>query len=256
MDDMPTLTRIAEKLDPQAGVTRGRWFGKECLKVQGRVFAVSCGEEVAFKLPLEYVAEALELYGAHLFDPRGVGQAMRQWVQVPCVQPGTWSELAIKACAYVSGEAQALKDEVISGLVDARSKIMAATEDLSEQEQAAIFLGEWSAKELLAHLIGWDYTNCAAVQDILSGRKPAFWSHYDRDWRAYNAMLVREYRQDRWTDLIASARRSHRALMDCLHSVPATEYLKRRKLVSLLRAEARDEETHYRQIAHYFRGHA
>lgn len=78
-------------------------------------------------------AEALQVEGAHLFDPRGKGHPMKEWVQIPAAQSSTWNRFARQACEYVAGAAQGKKDE--------------------------IFLGDWSVKDLLAHLVGWDYTN-------------------------------------------------------------------------------------------------
>lgn len=45
-------------------------------------------------------------------------------------------------------------------------------------------------KDLLAHLIGWDYTYLQAFQDVREGRLPEFFAHFNPDWRKYNAALV------------------------------------------------------------------
>ena len=129
---------------------------------------------------------------------------MKAWVQLPAVQSSTWSHFAGLACEYVAGAAQAEKDGIISGFVVARSKILEAASSLSPQAQDEVFLGEWSVKDLLAHLEGWDYTNLTAVQEILEGRKPGFWQHYDRDWKSYNAQLVAEYKRDDLAELAAA----------------------------------------------------
>jgi hypothetical protein len=51
------------------------------------------------------------------------------------------------------------KQELLDELRDARSSLLSQAARLSLEQQDAIFLGTWSAKELLAHLIGWDFTN-------------------------------------------------------------------------------------------------
>lgn len=203
---------------------------------------------MAFKLTGEAHAEALRVEGAHLFDPRGKGQPMKAWVQIPAGQSSTWGHFARLACAQVAGAAQAEKDGIIRGLVTARRRILRAARLLTLAEQDEVFLGVWSAKDLLAHLAGWDHTNIVAVQEIRAGQKPAFWEHYDRDWRSYNDLLVARHRRDDFSEMVAVVEESHRALIEMLEAIPAGEYLKRKQIGTLLRAEARDEEEHGRQL--------
>lgn len=253
MDETQILEALAAEFGPEEGVAPGNWFGKRCLKVRGRVFAALWGGDMAFKLAGEAHAQALREEGAQLFDPRGQGQPMKAWVQVPAAQSSTWSHYARLACEQVAGAAQAEKDAIIGGLVAARSRILEAARQLSPAERDEVFLGVWSAKDLLAHLAGWDYTNLEAVGEILAGRKPGFWQHYDRDWQSYNARLVAEYERDDFGELVALVEQSHRKLIEYLQTVQADEWVKRSKIGSLLRAEIKDEEEHHRQVGE-FRG--
>jgi len=251
MSGAQILDELAAELEDRE-VAPGKWFGKPCLKVDGKVFAALWGEDMTFKLTGTAHAEALEIEGAHLFDPRGQGHPMKEWVQIPAARSASWGGFAKLACLYVAGAAQAEKDRLISGLVSARGKILDSVNSLPSQAQDKVFLGEWSVKDLLAHLEGWDYTNLAAVQEIRAGQKPGFWVHYDRDWQRYNAQLVAEYRCEDFSELLAAVEQSHRRLIDYLQTVPADEYLKRKPIGSLLRAEASDEEDHHRQMVEEF----
>ncbi|UCC76736.1 MAG: ClbS/DfsB family four-helix bundle protein [Anaerolineales bacterium] len=248
MSNRALLNDMAAEFGPEQAVTAGKWFGKPCLKVGGKVFAVLWSGDMVFKLTGEAHSEALQLEGAHLFDPRGKGHPMREWVQIPVAESTRWSRFARLACEYVTGAAQAEKDAIIRGLVKARRKILDAASLLSPVQQDEVFLGVWSVKDLLAHLAGWDDTNVKAVEEILAGQKPRFWKHYDRDWKSYNARLVVEYKRDDFAELLAMVQESHRRLIGFLQTVPDAEYLKRRKIKSLLRAEIRDEEEHHRQV--------
>jgi hypothetical protein len=248
MDDTQILNEIAAAFHPEQEVTTGKWFGKPCLKVGGKVFAALWGGEMAFKLTGEAHAKALQVEGAQLFDPRGKGHPMKEWVQIPAAQSSTWNYFAQLACQYVAGAAQAQKDEIIRGLVKARKKILDAVSLLSPAQQDEVFLGVWSVKDLLAHLAGWDYTNLEAMQEILAGQKPSFFEHHDRDWKSYNARLVAEYRRDDFAELLALLKESHQKLIEFLQALPADEYLKRKRIASLLRLEIRDCEEHHRQV--------
>jgi hypothetical protein len=181
---------------------------------------------------------------------------MKEWVQIPAQHRSKWSRFAALACTYVAGAAQAVKVTLIAGLVQARRSILEATALLSPAQQDQVFLGEWSVRDLLAHLEGWDHTNRDAVGEILAGQKPAFWAHYDRDWRRYNAQLVSQYRREDLAELVAEVEQSHRMLIEYLETIPADEFLKRKPMQSLLRVEASDEEEHFQQLAAFRAGRA
>lgn len=149
------------------------------------------------------------------------------------------------------------KDEVISQWVEARRKILLAASALPPEKQDTAFLGEWCAKDLLAHLIGWDLANREAAEAILAGRLPAFYEHHDRDWRTYNAWLVGKHRREDFGELLGAVRDSHRHLLAYLREIPEAEFVRdfglrfkgwRVTVASILHAEARDEEEHYRQL--------
>jgi uncharacterized damage-inducible protein DinB len=160
----------------------------------------------------------------------------------------------------VGGKAQARKDEIVTALTTARRKILDAAHALPPEKQDEVFLGVWSVKDLLAHLIGWDYTNMEAVKSILEGELPEFYAHQDRDWQSYNSMLVERHKREDFAELLYAVEASQRALMIFLEAVPAEEFdkdhavrFKRYKvtIAHLLEAEAEDEEEHYKQIKEF-----
>jgi len=160
----------------------------------------------------------------------------------------------------MSDKAQQKKDNIISALTQARRKILHVAYTLPPEKRDEVFLGVWSAKEMLAHLVGWDYTNIEATKSILVGELAEFYSHHDRDWASYNALLVERHKTEDYAELLHSVEASHRALVDLLATVPADEFEKDRgvrykrykvTIARLLQAEAEDEEEHYRQIKEF-----
>jgi hypothetical protein len=158
---------------------------------------------------------------------------------------------------------QERKDNIISALIQARRRILDMAYSLPPEKQDEVFLGVWSVKDLLAHLIGWDYTNLEAVKSVLEGELPEFYSQRDRDWETYNAMLVERHKEEDFTELLYSLETSQRALMGFLATVPPDEFdkdtgvrYKRYKvtMARLLEAEAKDEEEHGRQIKEFATG--
>lgn len=157
-------------------------------------------------------------------------------------------------------KARPKKGEIVAALIQARRKILDVAYVLPPEKQDEVFLGVWSVKDLLAHLIGWDYTNIEATKSILAGELPEFYSHHDRDWQTYNASLVERHMKEDFAELLYAVEASQRALMGLLGTVPAEEFDKDRGIRSkrykvtiahLLQAEADDEEEHYRQIKEF-----
>jgi hypothetical protein len=154
--------------------------------------------------------------------------------------------------------AEAKKEQIISDLTAARDAVLAAARALRPEEQDRVFLGTWSAHDIVAHLVGWDYANREAIEAIRAGRLPAFYEHYDRDWRTFNAGLVAEHKRETLEETVALARRSHEALLAALTAVPAEDVSRdygvrsssRRRvtIAMVLTVEARDEQKHARQI--------
>lgn len=140
------------------------------------------------------------------------------------------------------------KDRLLADIAQVRNRILVA------DERDEVFLGTWSIKDLLAHLIGWDYANARACHEILAGEMPAFYAHEDRGWQTYNAMLVREHRRDDLEELLEAARASHEHLLDTVRGLPnaaleRTPSGRRRPTIgSLLRLEVRDELEHLKQV--------
>ena len=260
MANSSTLDEVAAQFDAEQGVVQGNWFGKPCLKAGGKVFVTQWKGDLAFKLEGKAHAEALAVAGARLFDPQGKGHPMKAWVQVPAAQLARWPRFAEMAYKWAVEAAEMRKEQLIADLVDTRSKLLAAATSLPALQQDQVFLGVWSVKDLLAHLVGWDYANLEAVKAILASRLPAFYAHYDRDWRNFNARLVAEHKRDDPSELCEAARASHRQLVEYVRTVPAEAFDEDRgvrfkgykvTIRRTLQTEAEDEKVHLDQITSF-----
>ena len=146
------------------------------------------------------------------------------------------------------------KERMLAELAAARQAVLEAAATVRPQQWDEMFLGTWALRDLLAHLVGWDYANLEAAQAILAGRRPAFWAYQDRDWQAFNARLVTEYRREDPEELLALVGDSRRQLMVFLETIPAEEIFRahgRDRISTLLRAETRDEQEHGQQIREF-----
>jgi hypothetical protein len=90
---------IARGLVASKGAEAGKMFGMPVLKKGGKVFAGFYSASMTFKLRGGLHDEALKLPGARVFDPSGVGRAMKEWVEVPVSVADEWERLAEAALA-------------------------------------------------------------------------------------------------------------------------------------------------------------
>jgi hypothetical protein len=158
----------------------------------------------------------------------------------------------------MSTKPQTTKQELLSAVIKTRTAVLQAASGLSPTAQNTVFLGVWSVVDLIAHLIGWDFTNLAAAKDIQAGKLPEFYAHYDKDWKSYNAELVAKYKRDDFEELLALARDSQGQLIAYLESLPAQAFEKdfgvrtgrnyKVTIARLLQAEWEDEKEHLKQI--------
>jgi hypothetical protein len=154
-------------------------------------------------------------------------------------------------------KAQLKRDELIADLIETRRNIVEITSSFSPTEQDQVFLGIWSIKDLLAHLIGWLEANRNAVKAIREGEIPEFYAYKDRDWQTYNARLVSQYKRESMTELLSTLQVSHQKLIDTIQIIPVEEFEQdygvrfngyKVTIARLLQAELKDEKVHYAQV--------
>jgi hypothetical protein len=144
-----------------------------------------------------------------------------------------------------------------------RAELLDAVLSVPSERRDEPFLGTWDVKDVIAHTVGWDYTNIEALPDFRTGRLPAFFARYDTDWATINADLVARYRLEDWDALIASLRESQSAFTDAMRTLGDTDldnvalWGKRRiTLRGMMRAVSRDESEHVAQIRALVSEHA
>jgi uncharacterized damage-inducible protein DinB len=160
----------------------------------------------------------------------------------------------------MSTRAKAKKDQIITRFIEARKELLKAAAMIPTEAQDEVFLGIWSVKDLVAHLVGWDYTNLEAAQEILDGKLPTVLSRYDPDWQTFNAGLVAQHRRSNWSELLSIMDQSQQKLIGFLKRLSPEELDRDRGLRSgryrvtiawLLKFEIYDEQRHHRQIVRF-----
>jgi hypothetical protein len=148
-------------------------------------------------------------------------------------------------------------DSLVDAFVRTRELLVAAADAVPPGQRRTPFVGHWDLLALLAHLVGWDYTNLKAVDELKAGRLPDFYRHYDPGWAAYNQQLIDRYGTGDWRTLCESLLRSQEAVVAALRLLTAEEMTRelsepgRRRpvgIANILRAAIRDEREHLAQI--------
>jgi hypothetical protein len=154
------------------------------------------------------------------------------------------------------------KEQIMSVWMETRQEFLAEVSNLSKEQCEQVFLGIWSVKDVLAHVIGWDFTNLDAMKSVQAGQVPAFYEHKDRDWQAYNAMLVKKHKKGSMESLLASVKTSQNKLMQFLKAVPPDQFNKdfgvrfrgyKVTIQRLLEADTKDVQVHLQQIVDFFK---
>ncbi len=97
----PELAPIVRDFEARTRVAGGRTFGKNGLKIDGKLFALFTQSTLVVKLPKERVAALIARGTGQAFDP-GHGRLMKEWLTVTSAK-ASWVVLAKEASEFVGG---------------------------------------------------------------------------------------------------------------------------------------------------------
>ncbi len=155
------------------------------------------------------------------------------------------------------------RDELVTESEEVRAAILGAARGLRPSDWSEVFLGFWTAEDLLAHLQGWDWINLGAIHEVRAGRLPGFYALHDRDWETLNRHLVAECKTGRLPALARAARQSHARLMGAVRGIDPADCDRdfgvrvrgvRVTIERLLRWELADEKAHLAQLRPFASG--
>lgn len=116
--------------------------------------------------------------------------------------------------------------EVVEKANKALVNLLAAVESLpAESHSVPKAIGDWSIKDLLAHLIAWEEEAARAFEIWKIGVNPD-WSHI-KDIDEFNAQAVKDRRKVAFPKIVEQLQLVHGGLIDNLKSVSDSEFSKR-----------------------------
>ncbi len=111
----------------------------------------------------------------------------------------------------------------IENLGEGVREIRVAAEALSEGAFLGA-LGNWTPRDVMAHLIGWNRYSVRGAQQLLEGKLPFYDLDPGEDYCHINARLVAEYPSENRTELLAEHEKAAHELAELLRSLSEEQW--------------------------------
>ena len=134
-------------------------------------------------------------------------------------------------------------DTAIADNAAARSELLQAVDAIPGQRRLETAMGEWSVKDVVAHLIGWQDGYAAALEAAAGGERPSIPGYEDDD--SYNARSVDAARGDSWEQVMGQLRTSrerYEAAIRGLRALPEDRWAAGRTLHRLSQMSTHERE--------------
>ena len=84
--------------------------------------------------------------------------------------------------------------------------------------------GDWSVKDILAHVSTWEAESLLHLPVILAGERPPRYSQVYGGIDAFNALMTEQWREHSLAEVLTQLQDTHARLMAYLQSVPETQF--------------------------------
>lgn len=117
-------------------------------------------------------------------------------------------------------------------------EILAAIKGMNDAQMTRTFYGEWSVKDILAHLAGWQHTMCGAMERLARGEKPTPEGVDYSDADRWNAGFAAAMRPQSPETVVADLRQSFANYVRAARAVSADRYGEGKTINRLLEASS------------------
>jgi hypothetical protein len=134
------------------------------------------------------------------------------------------------------------KDQLLKRLQQAWTALMESYAGLSEAQLLEPgVMGEWSVKDILAHVITWEEEALSYLPLILSGGRPPRYRQFG-GIDAFNAQRAEQKRDLALSEVLRQLEGTHQRLLDYLRGVPEEHFTRETRFRHRLRL---DTYSHY-----------
>jgi predicted RNase H-like HicB family nuclease/uncharacterized damage-inducible protein DinB len=116
---------------------------------------------------------------------------------------------------------------LLTRLAAERAELLEQILGLDEQMLIQVpVIGDWTAKDVLAHVAAWDHWEARTMRSMVAGEVPDFSALYDLD--ASNAAFVAPWRDRSLDEVLAELQAARTDWVDWLEGLPQEEFFRRR----------------------------
>jgi len=138
------------------------------------------------------------------------------------------------------------KDELLKTLDAEFDKLLAALEDLSDEQMLTVWYGDWSVRDILAHIIGWHYEMDDVLARIARGERPVPEGVDYSDADTWNAGFADTWRHASADAVVEELRASKESFAAAARQAPEDRFEEGRAAHRILHNAGID---HYREHA-------
>jgi uncharacterized damage-inducible protein DinB len=210
----------------------------------------------------ELLSVLAQLSDADLFTEREFPfgrYAVRQWIEWRALHDAEHaSDLTAWREAHDLGNAAAPKSVLLARLGAGREQLLTQLTGLDESAFADEVIGDWTLKDLLAHISGWDRWELQSAQHVLNGQTPDLTPARGVD--GYNAQVVAAWRNCATAELLDELHAARAEWVAILDELPLrafdTAQTDSWNVAQQVRIEWQHDAEHAAQIAAWRRGRA
>lgn len=116
------------------------------------------------------------------------------------------------------------KQATLAEVRGAFNELLGAVETLDERAMGRVFYGTWSAKDIVAHIAGWQHTMTGAMERMARGEKPTPEGVDYSDADAWNAKFAAAMRPQNAATVVADLRQSFANYVRAAEAIPDDRY--------------------------------
>jgi hypothetical protein len=154
--------------------------------------------------------------------------------------------------ALTEGAAKTMsKQDVLSDLDKSYNELREALRSVNEETAGKQWYGTWNAKQILAHMIGWDEEMAGALERVARGERPVPEGVDYNDADSWNAGFAEKLASGSWQEVLQRLEAAHTRFRSALDSVTDEERFAEGKTV--YRIAHNSAIDHYREHAEAIR---
>lgn len=116
------------------------------------------------------------------------------------------------------------KQTSLAQLQDGFRALLAEVQGLDEQAMNRVFYGEWSIKDIVAHIAGWQHAMTEAMERMARGEKPTAEGVDYSDSDAWNAKFAAAMKPQNAATVVADLQQSFANYARAARAIPEDRY--------------------------------